>query len=343
MSNISNATIFLPLPLPLIYGLTAFFPFSIIVVFVINLILIVAIISEKEVPSTFKLILTNIVASSEVFIIGLAILAVYGAIVTSQQNLPKDDNICRVVYVIVASGGAARLLFMATYAVSIYVTIRYASANFRPPQWSFGATAVAVVPLWIFAICPNMIALSEDLLEINFTVGDLCAAHIMNSAGFGYSGSYFLVYGLLSFVVGIAFPMRTLRLIKKNTFSGSTKIPLAMVKFAFFLLLENSMNLLGIYIPVLFVLFVPSYSEINELKVYFDYTAIVITVLSPLPTSVILLVYFERIRHQFKYLICLKCTRPREERNEARERGNGARTGGNEARERGIEARRGDI
>ena len=350
MLNISNATISPPFPLPLLYTLMAFLLFSITVVFVVNLILIAAIIREKDVPSTFKLILTNIVASSEVVIIGLAFLAVYGIIVTAQQHLPKDDNICRLVYVFVASGGAARLLFMATYAVSIYVTIRCTSTNFGPPQWSFKATAVAVVILWIFAICPNMVALSEVLLEINYKVGDFCAAHIMNSAGLGYSISYFMVYGLLSFILGIVFPMLTLRLIKKNTLSNNTEMPLAMVKFAFFLLLGNSMNLLGIYIPILFVVFVPSNSESNDLKVYFNYTAIVIAALSLIPTPVILLVYFEKIRHQFKYLICLKCTRPREESNEARERGTGARKVGNEARkvgnearERGIEAREGTI
>ena len=339
MLNISNATISPALPLPLLYSLMAFLLFSISVVLVVNLILIVAIISAKDVPSTYRLILTNIVASSEVVIIGLAILAVYGMILTAQQHLQKYDNMCRLVYLFGASGGAARLLFMATYAVSIYVNIRYTSANFRPPQWSFKATAVAVAILWIFATGPNTVALLEDLLEINYKIGDFCAAHIMNSAGLGYSISYFIVYGLINLILGIALPMLTLKLIKRNTFSGSKEMPLVMVKFAFFLLLGNSMNLLGIYIPILFVVFVPSDSESNELKVHFDYTAIVIVVLSLIPTPVIMLVYFERIRHQFKYLICLKYTRPREESNEGRERGIEAKERGVEARERGIEAR----
>ena len=59
--------------------------------------------------------------------------------------------------------------------------------------------------------------------------------------------------------------MLTLRHIK-NTISSKMDLPRVMAKFTFFLLLGNLTCLVGIFIPILSVVFVPSNNDTNELK-----------------------------------------------------------------------------
>ena len=318
MLNVSNST-FSSIPDPAIHVLMAILLLIIAVVFIINLILIVAIISVRDIPATIRLILTNIVASSEVVIIGLAILALYGIILTAQKHLQTSHHLCRLVYVLGASGGAARLLSMALYAVSMYFAVRYIGNNRRLPWWSFKVTVIALVALWTFAICPNIVTFSPDLVGIDYKVGDFCAAHITNHLGVTYSISYFVMYVVFSFVPAIVFPVLTLCHIRNNIDGYNPDMLRAMLKFAFFLLVGNSMNTVGIFLPILFVVFVQSKNDSYALKISLDYTAAVILVLSLIPTPIILLIFFRRVRRRFYHIICLRYINQNNHNNEARQ------------------------
>ena len=305
MLNVSNSTIS-AIPDPAIHVLMTILLLIIAVVFIINLILIVAIISVRDIPKTIRLILTNIVASSEVVIIGLAILALYGIILTAQKHPQTSHHLCRLVYVLGASGGAARLLSMALYAVAAYFAVRYMSADRRLPWWSFKATAIAIIALWTIAICPNIVTFSPDLVDIDYKVGDFCAAHITNHLGVAYSISYFVVYVVFSFIPAIVFPVLTLCYMRNNIDCYNRDSLRAMLKFAFFLLVGNSMNTVGIFLPILFVVFVQSKNDSYTLKITLDYTAGIILVLSLIPTPIILLIFFRRVRRRFNEIICFQ-------------------------------------
>ena len=123
--------------------------FFLIPVFTVNILLLVAIITEKTIPATVKLILGNIVASSEVIIIALFTLLMYDLILPLVFNPSPSIFLCKLLFTIIGSGAAGRLLFMATYAITVYVFARYASANLRVSNLRLWPTLLAVVILGI--------------------------------------------------------------------------------------------------------------------------------------------------------------------------------------------------
>ena len=97
--------------------------------FIFNILLLVAIITAKTLPVTVRLVLGNIVASSEVVIVGLFGLFLRHIIVPHLSS--PLIFICRLFHFIILSGTSARLLYMATYAVPVFVLARYAGTNLK--------------------------------------------------------------------------------------------------------------------------------------------------------------------------------------------------------------------
>ena len=113
------------LPYPSIF-LTVFF---LLPMFIIKILIVVAIIRAKTVPTTIRLILGNIVASSELIIIGITIYNMYGVGLSQFMDASPHDFPCRLLLVIIDTGAAGRLLYMTTYAITVYVLARYAGKN----------------------------------------------------------------------------------------------------------------------------------------------------------------------------------------------------------------------
>ena len=175
--------------------------------FIFNILLLVAIITEKTLPPTVRLVLCNIVASSEVAIIGLFGLFFY-YIVLPPLSSPVIF-ICRLFYFIVTCGTSARLLYMATYAVTVFVLARYAGTNLRVVKLRFWPALLAVVFIWILAILPNTVVLSLAFFELTLTSFLVCTNHSMGATSIAYSFGYIIVYGVCCFILSIVFPILT--------------------------------------------------------------------------------------------------------------------------------------
>ena len=225
--------------------------FFLIPVFIVNILLLVAIITEKTIPAMVKLILGNIVASCEVIIIALFTLSMYDLILPLVLNPSHSIFLCKLIFVIGGSGAAGRLLFMATYAVTVYVLARYAGTKLRVSKLRFWPTLLAVMVIWVFATAPNMLLLSSAFFEITFTTNLVCVPHGMGATTVIYTVAYIIVYGVCCFILSIVFPILTVRYIKENTISKDKQTLKSMTKFAVFLLIGNSLNIVGVSLPLI--------------------------------------------------------------------------------------------
>ena len=272
-------------------------------VFIVNILLLVAIITEKTLPRTVRLVLGNIVASSEVVILGLFGLLFYHIIL---QPPPSPlAFICRLFFFIINSGAAARFLYMATYAVTVYVLARYAGTNLRVVKLRFWPALLAVVFIWILATVPNVVLLSSAFFEITFTTFLVCTKHSMGATSIAYAFGYIVVYGVCCFIVSIVFPILTVGYIKKNTISKDKQTLKNMIKFSVFLLLGNSFNVVGTSFPLLLAAFTPvtvgeDYESLFILEV-------ILFILSLLTTPIILPIFFKSVRQRFNTFTCFIC------------------------------------
>ena len=278
--------------------------FFLVPAFVFNILLLVSIVMEKTIPAAIRFILANIVTASDIVIIGMAVILLQNAILSAHTHLESSIVVCQLTFVSLASGAAARLLYMAKFAVSVYVLVRRGALNSR---LKLVPSLVAGLLLWLFAIVPNMVLFSSDFLEITFHDNASCAPHGRNVTTPIYTFSYIAIYGCCSFIVGIIFPILTICYIKKNTISDNFPMIRGMVKFAIFLLVGNSINFMGISIPILFATFAPHGNEYYVLEKAVNYVEGILLMLSLIPTPIILLVFFKPIRHRLLELVCFIC------------------------------------
>ena len=146
---------------------------------------------------------------------------------------------------------------MASYAVTVYVLAQSAGVNLRTVQLRFWPTLVAIVVIWLLATFPNIVLLSPCFIQITFPNHYVCVLCILHSAGpasFIHSSFFVIVYGFFSFVLSIVFPIITARYIKKNCIGENKEMLKGMTKFSAFLLLGNSFNMIGIALPMYWVI-----------------------------------------------------------------------------------------
>ena len=267
--------------------------------FIFNILLLVAIIVERTLPGTIRFILSNIIIASEVVVFGIAIILVHNVILSGWRHLSSSLFVCRLTYVTLTSGAAARLMYMAMFAITVYVLVRHG-----PAKLHFHLSFPAGILLWFFAIILNTALFSSDVLEITFHDGSACAPHGRNVTTPVYTFTYIVVYGLSSFILGVIFPTLSICYVRKHTISGNTQMLKGMIKFAIFLLVGNSMNFIGISIPILFATFAPSGDEYYTLVKAFNYVEGIALMLSLIPTPIVLLIFFKPIRHRLRTMVC---------------------------------------
>ena len=286
---------------------TLFIAVYLLPMFTVNILLLVAIISEKTIPVTVRLILGNIVASSEVIIVGLTISNTSDLIITLLMGASPHDFPCRLSSVLITSGSAGRLLFMATYAVTVYVLARYAGTKLRVAKLRFWHASLSVVVIWLFATLPNM-ALFSPAVFSNISSSDyVCEPRPIIE----YAISFIIVYGVCCFLISIIVPIVTVRYIKKNCISENKETLKRMTKFSLFLLIGNFFNMIGIspllLIYTLFTYYLPDENVGVILVVVLYLLTNVFFSLSLLITPMIILIFFKPVRKRFKRVFCSLC------------------------------------
>ena len=290
------------LPYPSLF-VTVFF---LLPMFIVNILLLVAIIRVKTIPSTIKLILGNVLASSELIIIGLSMFGIYMIILSQLVDVSPHDFPCRLLYVIIDTGAAGRLLFMAMYAITVYVLTRYAGKNLRVVKLRLWTKLLAVVVIWVFAALPNMVLFWPIFIEITFSFNYVCLTHSTGPATFIHSSFFIIVYGLCCFVLSIVFPILTAKYIRKNSISENKETIKRMIKFSVFLLIENFIHMIGISFPVLLSNFLPVENNLPLVQAFIYIQGCLLGL--SLITSFFLLIFFKRVREKmFKVLTCCIC------------------------------------
>ena len=206
------------------------------------------------------------------------------------------------MYWVIASGGAARLMYMTTFAISVYVLVRYGAKKMK--IW---VAIVAMVHVWVTVLLPNAAIFSSDVLLINFHDNDTCAAHGTGYKTFNYAFGYTGVYGLLGFAVSVCCPIATVWYIQHNSISGDITLVKAMIKFALFLVLGNIINIVEQTTPLLFAAFAPAGKDWYTLEKAFNYVESIFIILSLLPTPVLIHIYFKPVTHRVKSILCDVC------------------------------------
>ena len=306
LSNFSNFTSPYPLNTPgfvvfnVVMLLGVVFP-----VIAVNTVILVALVLEPLIVNVIRMVLGSILVSCLLTTLGLAMYHIAGIILyLSPVNNPPTAP-CTITIFLMAFGGGTRLVFMATFAVVVYIIVKYGKTH---KKHSVVASFIAVVVLWILAFLGNSPLLSQEII-VTWYAGYLsCGISPMAPASYIYFGLYFSCFGLVALSVTITILVITACMKRLNI--QDIRLDKATVKFGFFLLIGNGINLLGQIAPPIISASVtpqrarpwpdgpPSHAAVT----YISYTLLNIALI---PTPILVLIFFKPIRKRaWQWLCC---------------------------------------
>ena len=262
-----------------------------------NTVILVALVLDSSTVKVVRLVLGSILVSCLIAAVGLAMCHISGITLSlSPVNNPSKVP-CSIMLFLIGFGGAARLVFMATFAIIVYIVKSGRSTK----KYVFIAVLVAVVILWVFSFLGASPLLSQEMFDAGYAHSVCCGIAPTGIYSYIISGLYLLFFGVVPFSVTIVFLVITTCFIKYHSFTD-IETKKAMVKFGFFLLLGNGVNLLGLSVPLVIAVFTTSTSLVYEARVYLPYTLLNCALI---PTPILIPIYFKPIQKQlWRWLHC---------------------------------------
>jgi hypothetical protein len=276
--------------------------------FLFDIFLVVSVFVERAIPVAIRFILCNILAASEVVILGIGMFYMNIIVLSTQQHLLQSECVCRLIFTTLAVGSASRLILMPTFAIVVVILLYQGIAKIR-----LLPTIVSVVLLWFLSTLPNLVVFSPKIWDFTSITRNSCsspappASPDAGAAAIIYTIVFITVYGICSLLITAVSTIFGIVYIKRNTTSQDRSVMKKMIKLATFLLLGNTISFIGITIPLLIGTFAPLVKRTKELDSAVNLIAAIIHMCSLIPLPVLLLVFFKPIRMRFRRILCFSC------------------------------------
>ena len=263
---------------------------------VVNVFIVVFIAVDKTTAKHMRLVLGNIPVACITVALGLSLYHVTGMYLNISRGTPPAVVFCNFIFFLIAFGGVARLLSMATFAAMIFTTVRFYEST---PRRNLVVFIIFVVILWICAFLGTTPLLSDEVLYTSYGDNVSCSPIPAGVGSYVYVSLYCFVFGICTFVVTIVLLTLTVCYIRHNSITDD-EMKKAMLKLGFFLLIGNFINFIGQTVPPLIAAFlvrledtaivVQSRGSPQSAAIYFAYTMLN---LSLIPPPVLIFVYFK--------------------------------------------------
>ena len=150
------------------YKLTVFL-LILIPIAVTDTLIIIATILEPSVKRTVKTALINIPVACLIEMAGFTIDAIAASAFTLARMAIPDLWPCYMIMYLIALGAVSRLVFMALFAVTVYVIVRVGK---KATPFPF---AMVVTSLWVFLVLFNCVLFVPGVMMVEWTDGVSCS------------------------------------------------------------------------------------------------------------------------------------------------------------------------
>ena len=271
-------------------------------VIAVNTVILVALVLESFIVNVIRLVLGNILVFCLITALGLAMYQIAGIVpyLLPVNNPPTAP--CTVTIFLIAFEGTARLVFMATFAIVVFILIKHGAV----PKKCFVITSIiAVVVLWIMVFLGSSPLFSHAIINTRY-LGSLSCSFTAIATSYIYLGLYVFFFGLIALSVTITLLVIIVCCIKSLS-DQDFKLEKSTVKFGFILLLSNGINMLGQIAPHLIVLLWPASpgGHLADLT----YTSHTFLNAALIPTPILVPIFFKPIRKRLQHWLC--CCVPR--------------------------------
>ena len=286
MDNLSNSLYVSPLSGPNFLAFNVAMLVAVVLpVITANTVILVALVLDSSTVKVVRLVLGSILVSCLIAAVGLAMYHI-SSIILNLSPVNKPSKVpCSIMVFLISFGGAARSVFMASFAIMVYLV----KSGRDTKKYIFIAVLVAVVILWVLSFLGASLILSQEIVNKSYLDSVSCSLihHVYSDV---FYGLYVLIFGVVPLSVTIVVLVITTCFIKYHSFTD-IKTKRAMVKFGFFLLLGNGVNFLGMSVPLTAAVLPAPY----QVRVYTAYTILNCALI---PTPILIPIYFKPIQKQ---------------------------------------------
>ena len=172
--------------------------------------------------------------------------------------------------------------------------------------------------MWLLSFLGISPLLSQAVVHTRYLESLSCSPQPNSISSYVFVGWYVVFFGVITLTVTVVFLIVTVCFIKHRT-TPDDKVKISMVKFGFFLLLGNGINLVGQIPPPLITTFNVPVQDVGQevqrtVSAELTYAAYTLLNAALIPTPILLLIYFEPIRKRLWSWLC--CCAPKKRKNE---------------------------
>ena len=260
-----------------------------------NTVLLVALVLESSTVKVVRLVLGSILISCLLAALGLAMYHISGIILNRSPVRNPPAVPCTITLFLLGFGGAARLEFVALFAVVVYIV----KSGRDTKKNTFIAVLATVVILWVLAFLGASPLLSQDIFYTWYKDGLSCSHKATDRYYSNILIGLHIFFGLVPLSVTIVFVAITACFIKYHSFTD-IQAKTTMVKFGFFLLLSSGVIVTAQLILCFIAIF--NRTTNSEALIYAVYTSFNAAII---PTPILIPIYFKPIRKQlWNWLSC---------------------------------------
>ena len=259
---------------------------------VINGLLVVPLTLAPSLPQPFRLFLINLLLAGLVVAMALVFsMGTSAVLVAVGPEHPRPPlYLCRVYLWLYAGGAMARLWNLAAFSLFVLAVVRFGKKTI-----SKCSAALIITILWIVPWFVSLYVLLPYVFEVQFVDGVGCFPDnnntIIPQARYAFLAIWIMSGGFIPLAISITVPIVCLCYVRKSVVTDGLKYRKGMAKFALFLVLGGSINVIGQILPVLLGIYAAGPG------VYLGYG---FPAVSLLPTPIIIIAYLKPVQEQVK-------------------------------------------
>ena len=279
-------------------------------VIAVNTAILVALSLESSIVKVIRLVLASILISCLLSALGLIMYHIAGIVLSYSfpVNTPSSQP-CTITLFLTLFGAAARLVFVTTISIVVYIIIKHGNAT---KKHLVIAVLVAVVVLWVITFLGTSPVLSQEVVLTAYVLVDtqyhcLTVVRPSDQSTYIFGGVYLLFFCVVTSSVAVIFLL--IICCNRRSFTSATAVEKTLVKFGFFLLLGSRLNMIGLMVPFVIVITGDHYIFVDgaynhERLNMLIYASTTFVNAGLIPTPILILIFFKSIRRRMLRWLC---------------------------------------
>ena len=279
-------------------GFTAFLITASLVLFAIFImdgLIAIMLLQSTSVALPLRVLLVNILLASLTTIVISFCSLLNSAVLALTDSIQPSMPFCRFVIWLFSVTLEVRLLGLVAFSVTV-LKIVVGSVGKIGAKWLI----LSLVATWVIALLTDIHKLVPPIYGVQYIGGVAC----FPTQGYPQYTILSLACLLLWIVIAqllplalcICIPMAALCYLKRHTISEGAQYKKAMIKFAAFLIIGNVLNVLGQVVPAILA--------VTLLDVIGVCLAYIISILSFIPTPILIVLFLKPVQEQLRHLFC---------------------------------------